>query len=171
MMKKLYFVLMAFIVLASCKKSDSGPSNNITYDGKANEITKGYLENYGIIADGMYNFDLTLVSKEITMTQTDISGVGNAAYFEMISNSPTELAAGTYTFSASVSTSFTFDLAYVGLDYDIANASGTLPIVGGTVVIKKDGANYDITINCVTASAKSITGNYTGTLIAYDQTN
>jgi hypothetical protein len=169
-MKKLYFIFMVVAVLSSCKKDNSGPSNNITYNGKAYDISKGYLENKGLWNTGLYEFDLTLASENITMTEnSNASGVGNATSFQMLSSSATELSAGSYTFSTAGTTANTF-AGYVGLDFDIANVSGTLlNLVGGTVTIKKDGDNYDITFNGVIATGKTITGAYKGTLIYYDR--
>jgi hypothetical protein len=171
-MKKLYLLLLVLAVLSSCKKDeDDGPSSNVKYDGKTYPLAKAYIENYGEWDDGLYNFDLTLTSESVTVTEDDASGVGNIVYFEMLSSSPTELAAGTYTFSASFSTANTFDEGFIGLDFDIANFTGTiLNLVGGTVEVKKDGATYTITFNGVLASGKSVTGTYTGTLILYDHT-
>jgi hypothetical protein len=172
-MKKLYLLLLALVVLASCKKDeDEGPSSNVKYEGKTYALAKAYIENYGEWDDGLYNFDLTLASESVTVTENDASGVGNIAYFEMLSSSPTELAAGTYTYSASFSTANTFATGFVGLDFDIANLTGTiLSLVGGTVEVKKDGANYTITFNGVLATGKTVTGTYKGTLIFYDYTN
>ena len=87
----------------------------------------------------------------------------------MLSSSPTELTAGTYTYSASFSNPNTFDEGDIGLDFDIANEVGTLlGLVGGTITVNKSGSDYDITINGVLATGKSVTGKYKGTLIYYD---
>jgi hypothetical protein len=173
-MKKLYFLLVVLAVMSACKKDENTtPKNNITYDGKTYELAKGYLENYGYVDDGLYNFDMTLVSDGLTLTENgDASGVGNIIYFEMLSPSPTELSAGTYTFSVNFNTAYTFATGFVGLDFDIANFTGTfLNLVGGTVTVAKDGGNYKITFNGVQASAKAVTGSYEGTLIYYDYSN
>ena len=170
-MKKLYLLFIAIAVLSSCKKDDNGPSNNVKYDGRTYELSKGYLENYGEWYDNTYNFDLTLVSSDVTITESSASGVGNLVYFEMLSPSPTELAAGTYTFASSFNTANTFDQGMVGLDFDVANFTGTiLSLVGGTVEVSKSGTTYDITFNGVLATGKSVSGKYSGTLIYYDYT-
>lgn len=172
-MKKLLFVFIAVTLLVSCKKDeDNGPVNNIKYNNVTYELGKGYLENYGIINDDLYSFDLWLVSDEILVTESNISGVGNIIYVGFISSSATDLAAGTYTFSASQSSAFSFYFGFVGLDYDVANQNGTqLSLVGGTIVVAKSGAEYEITLNGVLVSGKSVTAYYKGTLTVYDFTS
>jgi hypothetical protein len=171
--KLVFCSILCSILLIGCKKDDdSGPSNSLTYSGTKYELSKGYLENYGETwEDNVYNFDLTLCSSGITVTEDAHTGVGNFFYFEMYSSSATELTPGTYTFSSSdVETPSTFDMGLAGVNYDIANEIGTyLEFVGGTVVIEKTGSIYTITIDCALPSAAKVTGYYKGELIYYDQ--
>lgn len=171
--KIVFFSISCSILLTGCSKDDdSGPSNYLTYSGIKYELSKGYLENYGEAwVDDVYNFDLTLCSSGITVTEDAHSGVGNFFYFEMYSSSATELTPGTYTFSSSGDeTPSTFDEGLAGVNYDIANEIGTyLEFVGGTVIIEKTGNIYTITIDCALPSAAKVTGSYKGELIYYDQ--
>jgi len=167
-MRKVCLLLTAILLLHSCKKDESGPENFLKYNDLTYEITKGYLENYGEYG-GVYNYDVILTSTGITLTEDGPSGVGNIAYFEMYSSSSTDLAAGTYTFSASAINANTFDEGLVGLDFDLANEVGTsLELVGGTIEVSKTGSTYEINITGVLATGKTVTGRYKGTLIYYD---
>jgi hypothetical protein len=168
-MRKICLLFAAFFLLYACKKDEeSGPENYLKYNDVTYELNKGYLEYYGDYG-GVYNFDLTVASSSITISEDGASGVGNIAYFEMFSSSSTDLAAGTYTFSATSMNANTFDEGLVGLDFDLANEVGTsLELVGGTIEVTKTGSTYEITISGVLATGKTVTGKYKGTLIYYD---
>lgn len=173
-MKNILFVLIALALLISCNKDkDTGPTNSVAFEGESYALDKGYLENHGLVPDAnaLYSFDLWLVSNGIVVTEADISGVGNMVYIALFSGSKDELTPGTYTFTNTQASPFTFYFTLIGLDYDVANKIGlNFALVGGTVIVANDGTNYEITLNGVLVNGKSVTAYYKGPLTLFDYT-
>ena len=174
--KILTIVLLCLIILAGCKKDkdEDSSDNYIKYDGKMYPIHKGILENFGEWSIGVYNIDLSLVSNEINLIEsqgeiTGATGTGNIIYFEMYTSNSTHLDNETYEYEWSEEAG-TFDDGWVGINYNVDDEEGEieLEIEDGTVTVTKNGYIYEITINCTDDLGKSVTGYFKGTLKWYD---
>jgi hypothetical protein len=176
--------LMAFfgaavLFVACTKEKEKDPQNMTTVDGVSVELTKGYLENYGEVEEGLYNFDLLLLSSGLDYVNE--TGTGNAIYFEMFVNSAT-FNGGTFTYSVNPAVN-TFDDAGMFININIATGSAEryFMVTGGTVTVNKTGNQYSINYtltaqeyNWMTelpiGTPKSITGSYNGSLTLLDAT-
>ncbi|NPA36033.1 MAG: hypothetical protein GXO47_04195 [Chlorobi bacterium] len=179
-------LLFAFIVLSigfiSCNNDNTNEPEEDSITNKVNfsnvyfELSWGTLEYYGKLdsANEGYNYDITLFSPDFEYDAINdiISGVGSAIYFEIYSDSETELSPGTYTFDPEgICTPYTFDEGDLTYRYntDTELNEADLDIASGTIKIEKtDDSVYEITINCKSTEGIVITGYYKGTLIYKD---
>lgn len=175
--KILTITLLSLIIFAGCKKESkvNTSDNYIKYNNQTYQIDKGVIENWGKgDFDEGYNIDLTLFSDGLTPVEiggmiTSASGNGHVIYFEMFTNSSTQLDNGTYDYDWSYEAG-TFDYGWILINYngDLDDAEIDQDIEDGTVTINKSGDTYEITINCTDEDGKSVTGYYKGTLKYYD---
>jgi len=172
-------VVLVLCIFASCGKGDDDestmPDNYFIVNGKTYELKMGYLQNYGTDPEFYegYNLDLTLVSDGFTvdLANFDFTGTGDALYFEMFSSSADMLPAGDYTFDSSeLPPVGAFDYGECLLNFNASTGESTSSseITGGKVSVSKNGSIYEITINCTTASGKTITGYFKGALTFMD---
>lgn len=160
-------MLSATFVFTSCSSDDDDKTTNyIEYNGEQDDLTKGTLEYYGMGEGTGYNFDITLLSPNISWeTET---GVGSGVYFELFSSSETELPSGTYTFSQTQNP-LTFDDGGFIFNFNIATEEGIdEDITDGTVKITNGGSTYTIEFNCTSTSGKTVKGHYSGALTYED---
>jgi len=179
--KILTVILLSLIIFAGCKKDkkESSFNNYIKYDGKTYPIDQGVIENFGRWdEDEGYNLDLYILSNGITLQEsggeiTGVTGNGHVIYFEMFSNSPTQLDNGNYNYDEWSWEAGTFDYGWISLNYDAALDDSEIDqdIEGGTVTVSKTGDIYKITINCTDEDGKSVTGYFEGTLKYYDSSD
>ena len=166
-------------LFTSCSDDDDKAADNkVTFDGKEFDLAWGLFDKYGKLSpgDNAYNIDLILVSSGFNYDETndEITGKGSDIYFEMFSESPTELLEGTYEYAVDdAAEPFTFDdgdLVY-NIDADQEECELEHTIKSGTVEVKKDGETYEITIKCTGENGEIISGYYKGTLMYVDQEN
>jgi hypothetical protein len=182
-MKNLYSIFIAFIVIflsvAGCKKDDNSSSttkNSFKYNNVEYNLSKGFLENYGQVSSGgAYNIDLSLISSGFTIHESNgeidsLSGIGEALYFELYTSDPTKLAVRDYAYDVSQTMADgTFDMGFVGVQYNASNDSGTLDFInGGKLTVKSNGSVYELSFTGTTANGKSITMTYKGSLNYYN---
>jgi hypothetical protein len=166
-------------LIYSCKDDSSSndqtntndPTGIITWDDVNFTVTKGIIEEYGIIEDGIYNFDLTLFTDGVTYdgNEGEWSGKGSILYFEMYSPDSTDLANGTYTFDFNDEKPFTMSDGVALYEY-IPAADSVIKeaaITAGSVVVSKSNNQYVITLDCTSQTGKKITGEYKGDLFRY----
>lgn len=177
-MKKKNFFMMAIVFLAfasstmfvSCGDDDDDENEKTNYfmlGEMEGDLDKGHLEYYGMWEEGEgYNFDIILVSSSIDFDSE--TGVGDFAYFELFSESATELKPGTYTFNETYQ-AYTFDEGNFGIDFNIDSEENqdTGEMSNGSVEISKSGDTYTIEFSGI-ASGKTVKGHYSGTLMYYD---
>jgi len=169
-------LLMFSIVFVACKK-DTVKKSQIVYDGSEYELSKGYIEYYGLenVSPNSYYYDLLLVSPEVTIdyTQGLASGVGHGIVIELYSSSQNDIVPGTYTFDAlDTYNANTFNYGGILLDFDFANiynkATTALEITGGTIDVTKSGSEYEITCNCTVTGGKAFSAYFKGSLDYHD---
>ena len=110
-------LLSVGLIFSGCSKDDDEVSQGFKYDGKTYDLDKGEMISYGEVTEGVYNIDLFLYSNDVqseTMT-------GNAAYFEIFTNSETDFALGTYDYNSSSEAVYTFDIGHFYMNYDFYN--------------------------------------------------
>ncbi len=173
--KLFLFIFVFSFVLSSCDKKDNEDiekKQEIVFGDKSFDLSWGLLEYFGKLEpnDEAYNFDLMLFSSglEYVDSTEEISGKGSGIYFEMFSESATELVPGTYNLdTTSINMKpFTFDFSGLSYNYDSATEDSEieLELKSGSVKIEKSGDEYEITIEAMGESGEKITGYYKGTL-------
>jgi hypothetical protein len=181
-MKRLPFLmLLSFIVMgglfSSCSDDDDKAADNkVTFDRKEFDLAWGLLDKYGKSnpVDNTYNIDLTLISSGLIYDETngELTGKGSGIYFEIFSESPTELLEGTYEYAVEdAAKPFTFDNGGIAYNFDAEQEDSELEfeITNGTVEVKKYGETHEITIKCTGENGEIISGYYKGTLMFIDQ--
>lgn len=178
-LKLISIVLAIFsIALLSCDEEETAKENSFKYDGKTYKISKGLIENWGAPeiykgAKSVYEVDLTFITKEFSLNETDgnISGTGSYIFLGFISSSDTQLPSGTYTFDDDdTGTPGTFYYGEVGINLIFFAEEGYKVIDNGIIKIELDGNKYEITIDCIDKDYKKLSGYYKGELVFIDQT-
>jgi hypothetical protein len=169
-LRALFALMIAGAALTSCNKDDDDddatPESYFMYDGKTYELTQAYIENYGEWEPGVYNLDLTMMSKGFTVNTSNgqiqsVTGTGNALYFEMYTSDSTKLDNRTYTYDEMSTANGTFDFGVIGINFNIATQTGTQHMVmSGTVTVSKSGSVYTITWDLTEENGKKVTGKY-----------
>jgi hypothetical protein len=163
-MKKLAFILLAAVLLISaCKKDDVETVNAFSYDSIHTVVTP-----YGFVKKITSNiYYVTFATVDTTNGKTFD---GKASYVQI---TMTDVVPGTYTYYSFDSTGYGINnFAYANMlhDVDVVKSEidwNTGNIVtnakGGSIKIKKDGANYAITYDILMGSSK-LSGSYVGKL-------
>jgi hypothetical protein len=174
--KPLIAVLVIVLFVTGCKKDKEEESvkNYFNYNGTEYILSQGFLENYGKYADEGYNIDLTLLSSDFTIQESNgeidsLTGAGDVLLFEIFTSLPDKLDVRDYIYDETESgAAGTFDWGVIGMDMNIMTETGTAyEITAGKVSVTSNGSTYEITINC-TANGKTLTGYYKGSLKYYN---
>ncbi len=173
------------IILFSCDNKDDeegiAQKNHFKIGEIEYELSKGTCENYGQMEDLEwryvgYNLDLILFSsgfaiKKDSDGEMTFSGSGHMIYFEMFSSKATEFDSRDYSFSTSEPHPIgTFDYGDFSLSYTEYNDENWVEIKSGKVSISKTGAEYSISINCISENGETVTGFFKGPLQYFDYT-
>ncbi len=179
-MKKLFTtslgVLAICLFFIGCKKDDnkSSASNSFKFDNTEYKLSNGFLENYGKSGTEGYNLDLTLISSEFTIHESNgevdsLTGTGDVIYFELYGSEPGKLSIKDYTYNESSYADGTFDYGFVGMNFNPNTMTGTIhEITAGKVSVKNNGSEYEISFDCTLDTGKNITGYYKGSLKYYN---
>ena len=132
--------------------------NDVNY-----ELSEGEVRNYGKI-DSLYNFDLSLYSKNYTFNadQKFYEGSGTSLYLEIFSLNDSLYSESPYKFSA-VRIRNSFDAGFINISSFIEYAE----IYDGSIIIEKDGNQYNLSFNLSADNFGNdiiITGEYSGYL-------
>jgi len=174
-MKKILFILtLGFLV--GCSNDDDNNAGNsqnnfIKIDNVEYELEAGLIEDYGLYQAGLYNFDVVLISSDVTnvggeLVPNDqfISGI----VFELYTASENDLSIGTYNLVDSDNISDqTFEYAEVveNLDVTSENDEGAFSVlVSGTLEVLSNAPVYEFEFSGTDSNGKSISGYYKGDL-------
>lgn len=169
-----FFAICLFII--GCKKdnNDNSTSNSFNFDNTEYKLSNGFIENYGKDGTEGYNLDLTLISSELTIHESNgevdsLTGTGDVIYFEIYTSDPGKLSVKDYTYNKSSYADGTFDYGFVGMKFNPIKEIGTIhEITGGKVSVKNNGSEYEISFDCTSDNGKKITGYYKGNLKYYN---
>ncbi|PZD79001.1 hypothetical protein [Mesonia sp. K7] len=158
LIKKITLVCFLAIAAIACSNDDdngSSKKNEFTYDGTSYELSLGYLEDFGEFSEGVYNFDIYLLS----------SNAENGMYFEMFTDNQNKLEVGTYTLSNSGNANTFSSSSEIGINLNSENEK-YYEITEGTVEILSNDT-YKIEFEG-TANGKAFSGYYKGSLNSGD---
>ena len=147
------------------KKSDKATAtitvnkaNEIRYNGNKYPLTKALIYNMGMdttyLSDN-YRFIVILADNNIP------DNPGNCVVLEMWS-STNNLTGGTYAF-ADNHASYTFDIGFLGIDYNVNTQTGTRYIaIGGSVKVSQSGNEYIFDITLTLDNGKTVEAYFKG---------
>ncbi len=165
------FTLISAAALSGCEKEPATQGKNkFEYDGKSYPLSGGRIEYFGKWEESMpsFNYDLILISPGIKFgANGELTGKGNALYFEMFSSSDLDLLEGSYKFVDDQQLKAgTFDKGtfYANIDFNSYTGEWWGTVSDGTVTIGKSGENYEITVDCTSDSGKKLSGYFKGNL-------
>lgn len=170
-------MLIISLFIAGCKKdkNDESSKKYFKYDNTEYSLSKGFLENWGKYGDQGYNIDLSLLSSDFIIHESNgevdsVSGTGDGLIFEIFTSLPGKLDVKDYLYDETGSgADGTFDWGMIAIDYNaIAQTGSSFEITGGKVSVTSNGNTYEITINCTASNGKTITGHYQGSLKYYN---
>jgi hypothetical protein len=159
MNKKIFIALLLCIWVGSCEEDDENPvkKNAFTFSGETHTAAEGIQQYYGHyedFGDAANNISLIIPAGDLFIA------------FEMfVPNGETELVEGTYTKKKKVQP-YAFIAGYI-LEEDFKNV--LYEIISGTVHIGVSQNTYTIDVDCTLDDDSKLTGNYTGPLEWYDE--
>lgn len=160
-----FSMLLLTLLLFSCSNDDDGSTNGtnqFSYDGKDYTITSGFLTKHGSNGNGSYDWDITLLTNNLTQTST--SGTGEMIFLDLNTDSSAGLTEGTYLFSNERS-EFTFIAGSITTNLNVAEASGNaIAITGGSVEIEKRANFTEVRFDLSLSDGNTSTGHFKGIL-------
>ncbi|MEI6575190.1 MAG: hypothetical protein WCO63_03335 [Bacteroidota bacterium] len=169
-------MMVTGLLFFSCKKdkTDDTKKNQVTYNGTNHSLDKGIIVHFAWKTEG-YLTVLVLVSPEgvihTTGTQFDsISGTnGSGITIGLFSSDSAHLAEGIYPYDTTGNmTAGTFNGASLALNFHFGTPDGMMvPGLGGAVIVKKIGTDYEISYSGVDKTGKVIDLYYKGVLKDY----
>jgi hypothetical protein len=174
----IFTIVSILVTFTSCKKdedeNDSQVSGTAVIDGSTVSFTKGYLVNFGMWEEGIYNFDITLVSEGIDfMNET---GTGDLINFKLQTSSE-NFQGGTFTYNSNAGiNTFNYVELIINGNWENQTASHSYVAINGTLSISLSDGTYNINFSFMgqemdltnyvdpIGSPKSITGSFSGPL-------
>ena len=174
----LILLLAAVFTFTSCDSDDdNGGDNNETgnflrIDDDRFELSQGYIEEYGELQDGVYDWDVTLFSDDFDLTnEEEPTGTGEAIYLDLRTSNPNGLSIGTYTYSDEEEEdagALTYVDAIAGIGISFESETGTTFIItSGTVTVSGTGSDQVIEFDLTASNGDAVTGRYKGALIEF----
>ncbi len=174
-LKLLILLVSISLVSFSCGSDDDNDSGSnsgsgvLVYGDTEIQLKAGTIENYGEYSNGLYNFDIVLISSEISNTSGEPEAVDetfSGVYFELFTNNAADLAEGTYSFGDIIEiNSYTY--ANVIIDSTLDNFN-EFEINSGTFTVLDDGSSYEFEFEGTVSNGTSFSGYYEGSLTSYD---
>ena len=167
-------VLSIFTV--SCTKENLTPAHE-NFFSVGTEIPVGLnigiIEDYGLVNGVARHLHTSFIDQGyILNTKTGvISGTGSQLNLGFYSNEDGVIPNGTYDFSTSVTkVPFTFDSGYITENFNLGTQEGHMhQINSGTVIVFKDGEEYDFTFDCGLDFGSRLIGTFKGTMLYFDR--
>ncbi len=178
-MKKIKLMMLSLLAATtltfSCKSDDDNTSNEsgnfLNVNGEVYVLELGFIEEYGTLADGVFDWDVTLVSEGfIEQEDGTFEGSGQAVYFDLRTENENGLSEGTYVYDNDNGEpqSLTYVVAEASVDIDTSSDSESyISASSGTITITGTGANQVITFDLEGAAGVNISGRYEGILQAF----
>lgn len=172
------FLLLAFISLTiiSCNKDDDGDSgssssNFLKVGNKEYKLKAGSLEYYGEDLEGVSNFDVSLVTSNVTVVEGEIfpsDETFSAIYFELFTSNASNLEEGVYNFNTSGAAN-TFEYADIIIDATLSDVEPIYyEVSSGSFEVLDSGNNYNFKFQGKTADGQNFSGAYKGSLSKFD---
>ncbi len=154
------------VVTFSCKNDDDGDqeTNSITINAESDDLENGYVISFGEDSEGIYDWDIVLVSEGITIVDGEFEGIGSLIYIDLLTDSMTGIPEGTYNFSNQGAFSINTIDAILNADIGDAIESDVSFGTNGSVVVEGTGNDRKITVSSTGPNSTTITATYRGNL-------
>lgn len=163
---------------ASCTKVDTTPAHKNFFEVGSETpviLNMGIIEDFGLVNAPTRHMHITLIDKGyvLDMNTGTISGIGSQVNIGFYTDSDGEIPTGTYIYSGSLTKlPFTFDSGFITENYNVLTQEGHYhTITSGTVIIIRDGENYDFTFDCNLDTGSKLIGTFKGVMEYFDGTN
>lgn len=173
---KLLFLLVSIALVSfSCGNDDddggstNGGSGVLVFGDTEYQLKAGIIEDYGEYYDGVFNFDISLVSSTLTIIDGEAIPNDNTfsgVYFELFTTNSQDLAEGVYTFGNNVEAG-AYNYAEVIIDATIESYND-FEINSGTFTVLDDGSSYEFEFEGTVSNGTSFSGYYEGALTEFD---
>jgi hypothetical protein len=145
----------------SCEKDKLTKENSFTFNNVDHSTSHGYKIKIGA-TDTTSIYYVLLCSEGIQFSMTeDISGYGDVIVLMLLSDSPTDLISGNYSYDDSM-------MAFAILGYDSDLEEGVEynldPIGASTVKLNVSGTTYEFDYSLTLQTGKVLKGYYKGSL-------
>jgi hypothetical protein len=159
-LKLIIAILAISISFASCKKDKVDKESAFTLNNLKHKTDHGYIVKKSSNATSSV-YEIFLCSPELNVSETALAGYGDFILLMFLSNSPTELLAGDYSYSGSLN-----GMIIISYDSDIDNGvSYGLNSTGvSTAKITINGTTYEIDYSLTLTTGKILQGYYKGSL-------
>jgi len=169
-------MITSFLIISGCNNDDD---NNTTVQQNSflkigdneYELKAGLIEDYGLYEPGLYNFDITLISSNVVEVDGEPfpeDQIVNAIYFELFTDSQTDLSTGVYSLVDFQNIgNQTFELCEISENVDVNSVeeTGTFTgLVSGTLEVVANGPEYEFQFSGVDNLGQDISGSYQGNL-------
>ena len=185
-MKKISLLSMSLIVLIfmGCSDDDdggnSGPgsaSGQMTIEGgETIQLKSGTIIDYGEW-NSSYNFDIELFSSKLNsnnMASGFEDDLVSGLYFELFTENSEDLSVGVYQYDDDFSyNAGTFSSADVEVSCTVTTFDCEMEdmITGGTFEVISNGNNYEFEFDVTLSSGENLTGNFSGALYEFDESD
>lgn len=172
---RIFFLLLTVISFSACSEDDDAANDddgggntngNATYDGTSFNLTQGVVTNFGQGEEGLYNFDIDLLSDDfdIDFENEEVNGRGEVVYFEMWTSQSSELKEGTYKLSNGEN-DFGITYAEFAQDFNFSSDEGSFKEATAAEVILSRSENiYSLDYTLSFSDGKTLTGTFEGDL-------
>ncbi|MFN2261772.1 MAG: hypothetical protein ABR595_06885 [Psychroflexus sp.] len=184
-MKKVCLLSLCVIALmfVSCSDDDDGGSGNpssasgeMIIDGESIQLKSGTIIEYGEW-DSSYNFDVELFSSKLNsdnMASGFEDDLVSGLYFELFTDNANDLGVGVYQYTDSFSSnSGTFSSADVEVNCTVSTFDCEMEAIinDGTFEVISNGNSYEFVFDVTLSSGESLTGNFSGALYKFDESD
>ncbi|WP_179339377.1 hypothetical protein [Winogradskyella ludwigii] len=175
-LKLLVLLVSMSLISFSCGSDDDGDggssasSDSVLIFGDAEyQLESGTIEDYGEYSDGVYNFDIVLVTSDISTINGETEAVDDTytgIYFELFTSNSGDLEEGVYTLGDNIEAgSFVYANIFVESSSDEYTS---FDIDSGTFTVLEDGSTYEFEFEGTVSNGTSFSGYYRGSLLSFD---
>ena len=180
-MKKIYritlFLLIAISIVSCGSDDDSSSSTSgvLRIGDSEYSLRAGVIEDFGTFDGDLYNFDITLVSSNISTVDGELTTdetLVNFIYFELFTSTELDLEVGVYNlvdnFGDIADKTFVYAEVAENFNSTLDEENGTFAeLTSGSINVISNGPTYEFEFNGEDTQGRVISGTYRGSLSGF----